>query len=149
MIDIVSKKTRSRMMSNIRSKDTKPEMIVRRYLHQNGFRYRLHMKDLPGKPDIVLPKYNVVIFVHGCFWHRHQNCKYATTPRTNRKFWNNKFSINIQRDQRNMDLLKDSGWNIIIFWECAIRNNREKNLIKLIETIVKKRTKQTSVEEIS
>jgi len=107
------------------------------------------MKDLPGKPDIVLPKYNVVIFVHGCFWHRHQNCKYATTPRTNRKFWNNKFSINIQRDQRNMDLLKDSGWNIIIFWECAIRNNREKNLIKLIETIVKKRTKQTSVEEIS
>ena len=149
MIDIVSKKTRSRMMSNIRSKDTKPEMIVRRYLHQNGFRYRLHMKDLPGKPDIVLPKYNVVIFVHGCFWHRHQNCKYATTPSTNRKFWNNKFSINIQRDQRNMDLLKDSGWNIIIFWECAIRNNREKNLIKLIETIVKKRTKQTSVEEIS
>jgi len=135
MIDIVSKKTRSRMMSSIKSKDTKPEMIVRRFLHRQGFRYRLHVKELPGSPDIVLPKYRTVIFVHGCFWHQHKGCSYATIPANNKEFWLDKFSQNQLRDSRNLDDLHKLGWKTIVVWECGLRK-REKNvlhgLIKII-----------------
>jgi len=135
MIDIVSKKTRSRMMSSIKSKDTKPEMIVRRFLHRQGFRYRLHVKKLPGSPDIVLPKYRTVIFVHGCFWHQHEGCSYATMPSSNREFWLDKFSQNQLRDSRNLDDLHKLGWKTIVVWECGLRTRKKNVLHDLIKII--------------
>ena len=113
---------RSRNMSAIKSKNTKPEIKVRKVLHSMGYRFRLNSKDLPGSPDIVLPKYKTVIFVHGCFWHRHQNCKYASTPKTRQEFWNKKFNENINRDKINQENLSSKGWKIIIIWECEIKN---------------------------
>ena len=113
-------------MSRIKGKDTKPELIVRSQLHKMGFRFRLHRKDLPGKPDIVLPKYKTVIFVHGCFWHRHENCKYSSTPKTRKEFWENKFKENVIRDKSHQKKLSSIGWKIIIVWECEIK---EKNLL--------------------
>src|SRR5690554_2960017 len=100
-MDIVDESTRSRMMSAIGGRNTKPEIIVRKFLHARGFRFRLHVKDLPGRPDIVLPKWKACVFVHGCFWHRHANCRYATTPKTRPEFWAEKFRENVARDQRN------------------------------------------------
>ena len=113
---------RSRNMSAIKSKNTKPEIAVRRLLHSMGYRFRLHRKDLPGSPDIVLPKYKTVIFVHGCFWHRHENCKYASTPKTRKEFWENKFNSNKKRDQKMQKEIIDLGWKFIIIWECEARN---------------------------
>ena len=113
---------RSRNMSAIKSKNTKPEIIVRKLLHSMGYRFRLHKKDLPGSPDIVLPKYKTVIFVHGCFWHRHNNCKFATTPKTRTEFWENKFKENIERDIKNQNKLKNLGWKSRIIWECEIKD---------------------------
>ena len=113
---------RSRNMSAIKSKNTKPEIKVRKFLHSMGYRFRLHSKDLPGSPDIVLPKYKTVIFVHGCFWHRHENCKYASTPKTRQEFWNKKFNENINRDKINQENLSSKGWKIIIVWECETKN---------------------------
>ena len=113
---------RSRNMSAIKSKNTKPEIAVRKLLHSMGYRFRLHRKDLPGSPDIVLPKYKTVIFVHGCFWHRHQNCKYASTPKTRQEFWEAKFRENINRDKLNQENLSSKGWKIIIVWECETKN---------------------------
>ena len=113
---------RSRNMSAIKSKNTKPEIAVRRLLHSMGYRFRLHRKDLPGSPDIVLPKYKTVIFVHGCFWHRHENCKYASTPKTRKEFWENKFNANKIRDQKKLKEIKNLGWKFIIIWECEARN---------------------------
>ena len=113
---------RSRNMSAIKSKNTKPEIRVRKILHSMGYRFRLHSKDLPGSPDIVLPKYRTAIFVHGCFWHRHQNCKYASTPKTRQEFWNKKFNENINRDKINQENLSSKGWKIIIVWECEIKD---------------------------
>ena len=113
---------RSRNMSAIKSKNTKPEIKVRKVLHSMGYRFRLHSKDLPGSPDIVLPKYKTVIFVHGCFWHRHENCKYASTPKTRQEFWNKKFNENINRDKINQENLSSKGWKIIIVWECEIKD---------------------------
>jgi len=113
---------RSRNMSAIKSKNTKPEIAVRKLLHSMGYRYRLHRKDLPGSPDIVLPKYKTVIFVHGCFWHRHQNCKYASTPKTRQEFWEAKFRENINRDKKHQENLSSMGWKIIIVWECEIKD---------------------------
>ena len=113
---------RSRNMSAIKSKNTKPEIIVRKLLHSMGYRFRLHKKDLPGSPDIVLPKYKTVIFVHGCFWHRHHNCKFATTPKTRTEFWENKFKENIERDIKNQNKLKNLGWKSRIIWECEIKD---------------------------
>ncbi len=107
-------------MSRIRSGNTKPELIVRGLLHRMGFRFRVHRRDLPGKPDIVLPKYKTVIFVHGCFWHRHERCKKATMPATNREFWQDKFNANVARDQRNRDALRRAGWKVVVAWECRI-----------------------------
>ena len=116
---------RSRNMSAIKSKNTKPEIKVRKVLHSMGYRFRLHSKNLPGSPDIVLPKYKTVIFVHGCFWHRHENCKYASTPKTRQEFWEAKFRENINRDKLNQENLSLKGWKIIIVWECDIK---DKNL---------------------
>ena len=113
---------RARNMSAIKSKNTKPEIKVRKVLHSMGYRFRLHRKDLPGSPDIVLPKYKTVIFVHGCFWHRHENCKYASTPKTRQEFWEAKFRENINRDKLNQENLSSKGWKIIIVWECEIKD---------------------------
>jgi DNA mismatch endonuclease (patch repair protein) len=107
-------------MSQIHSKDTKPELIVRKWLWHHGYRYRLHRKDLPGKPDIVLPKYNAVIFVHGCFWHRH-DCKYASTPATRKDFWEKKLDGNVERDKVNVQRLIELKWRVLIIWECEIK----------------------------
>ncbi len=130
MVDIISEERRSWNMSRIRGKDTKPEIIVRSMLHGMGYRFRLHRKDLPGKPDIVLPKYNTVIFVHGCFWHRHKGCKYAYTPKSRIDFWNSKFDETVARDKRNRKQLEANGWNVKIIWECETKDtNRLRNII--------------------
>lgn len=109
-------------MSRIRWKDTKPEMVVRSWLHKHGYRFRLHRKDLPGKPDIALTKYKTVIFVHGCFWHRHEGCKKCTTPKTRSAFWVEKFNKNIERDAIKADKLRALGWKVLVVWECEIYN---------------------------
>jgi len=127
---------RSRNMSAIKSKNTKPEIAVRKLLHSMGYRFRLHRKDLPGSPDIVLPKYKTVIFVHGCFWHRHQNCKYASTPKTRQEFWNKKFNENINRDKINQENLSSKGWKIIIVWECEIKD-KDFDLNRLFKNEIK------------
>ena len=113
---------RSRNMSAIKSKNTRPEIKVRKVLHSMGYRFRLHSKDLPGSPDIVLPKYKTVIFVHGCFWHRHENCKYASTPKTRKEFWNKKFEENIKRDSEIQDKIKNLNWRSVVIWECETKN---------------------------
>ena len=113
---------RSRNMSAIKSKNTKPEIKVRKLLHSMGYRFRLHSKDLPGSPDIVLPKYKTVIFVHGCFWHRHENCKYASTPKTRKEFWNKKFTENKKRDSEIQEKIKILDWRSIVIWECETKN---------------------------
>ena len=121
-------------MSRIKSKDTTPERIVRSFLHRNGFRFRLHVKDLPGKPDIVLPQYKTIIEVRGCYWHRHAGCKIATNPSTNSDFWQKKFSENIARDKRTEQELKALGWNVIVVWECEVENKKyEEFLTTLIK----------------
>ena len=113
---------RSRNMSAIKSKNTKPEIAVRKVLHSMGYRFRLHGKDLPGSPDIVLPKYRTVIFVHGCFWHRHKDCKYATTPKTREEFWNNKFRSNVERDLEIQENIKNIEWRSVVIWECETKD---------------------------
>jgi DNA mismatch endonuclease, patch repair protein len=120
MADVVDKATRSRMMSGIRPQSTGPEIFIRKGLHALGFRFRLHAKDISGKPDIVLPKFRALINVHGCFWHGH-GCRYCKTPSTNTAFWLNKINTNRLRDQRTLQLQMDSGWRCLIIWECAIR----------------------------
>ena len=127
---------RSRNMSAIKSKNTKPEIAVRKLLHSMGYRFRLHRKDLPGSPDIVLPKYKTVIFVHGCFWHRHENCKYASTPKTRQEFWEAKFRENINRDKLNQENLSSNGWKIIIVWECEIKD-KDFDLNRLFKNEIK------------
>jgi DNA mismatch endonuclease (patch repair protein) len=122
LADHISKQKRSWNMSRITSKDTKPEIVVRFLLHSLGYRFRLHRKDLPGKPDIVLPKYKTVIFVHGCFWHRHEGCKKATTPKSNMEYWLNKFARNISNDIRHKRELQELGWSVIVIWECETKN---------------------------
>ena len=121
MIDVVDQKTRSRMMSGIRGKDTRPEMLVRSGLHRLGFRFRLHARNLPGSPDLVLKRYRAVVFVHGCYWHRHEGCRYATTPATRPEFWQEKFEANVERDQRHQKMLREAGWRVFVVWECALR----------------------------
>lgn len=122
MSDVHSKKTRSYNMSQIKGKDTKPEMLVRKFLHANGFRYKLHDKSLPGKPDIVLPKYKTIIEVQGCYWHGHENCKYFILPKSNTEFWENKIDGNIKRDIKNHKKLNELGWQLIILWECELKS---------------------------
>lgn len=121
MADVHSKAVRSYNMSRIRSKDTKPEMLVRRFLHAHGFRYRLHDKKLPGKPDIVLPKYKTVIFIHGCFWHGHEGCKYYVVPKTRTEWWVKKICRNKELDTANETGLRRQGWNILTIYECNLK----------------------------
>lgn len=125
MVDFLSPAKRSERMSRIRSSNTSPELALRRALHALGFRFRLHRKDLPGKPDIVLPRYRTVVFVHGCFWHRHAGCKIATTPQSNTGFWVEKFDRNVARDSRSRELLETQGWKVIIAWECQLGSRRK------------------------
>jgi DNA mismatch endonuclease (patch repair protein) len=113
--------TRSRNMAAIRGKDTAPELAIRRILHAMGMRFRLHRKDLPGSPDIVLPRHRTVVFVHGCFWHRHEGCRYITTPKTRQEFWLAKFESNVFRDRRNQAKLEQLGWHVLVVWECELR----------------------------
>ena len=120
MVDVVDKATRSRMMSGIRAKNTRPEIFLRKGLHSLGFRYRLHAKDIPGKPDVVIPKYNALIEIYGCFWHGH-GCHYSKTPTTNVRFWKNKIIENRNRDKRNLGRQLEAGWRCLVVWECAIR----------------------------
>src|SRR6185312_12524465 len=116
MADVHSKEIRSKNMAAIKGKNTKPEMLVRKFLHANGYRYRLHDKKLPGKPDIILPKYKTVIFVHGCFWHAHENCRYAVMPKSNTEYWTGKISGNVSRDFAAKKKLLEIGWKIIVVW---------------------------------
>jgi len=132
MSDTLSKERRSWNMSRIRSMNTAPEQYVRSMLYRRGYRYRLNVKTLPGSPDIVLQKYRLVIFVHGCFWHRHENCKLAATPKQNATFWQSKFEQNIKRDQSNQQRLKEMGWRVCIVWECQIEAMTEKILSELV-----------------
>ena len=122
MADTMSPQQRHRCMAAIKGKDTKPEMIVRKYLHSLGYRYGLHNKKLPGCPDLVLRKYRTVIFIHGCFWHGHEDCKYYRIPKTNEEFWQKKITRNRQRDIESERLLKQKGWNVITIWECDLKN---------------------------
>lgn len=121
MADVHSKEIRSKNMAAIKGRDTGPEMLVRRFLHANGFRYRLYDKKLPGKPDIVLPKYKTVIFIHGCFWHGHKNCRYFVVPKTRTDWWLNKINGNIANDKKVRSALKKDGWKIITIWECKLK----------------------------
>jgi DNA mismatch endonuclease (patch repair protein) len=124
-------------LSSVKSKDTKPEMIVRKFLHKNGYRFRLIIKDLPGRPDLVLKKYNSVVFVNGCYWHRHKGCIRSSTPKKNIKFWSEKFKKNIKRDRINYIQLKKMGWFVIVLWECEINNGEFKNkLVKSLKGII-------------
>lgn len=120
-MDTVDPKKRSEMMSHIRSKNTKPELLIRSLLHRSGFRFRIHRRDLPGCPDIVLPKYKTIIFVHGCFWHQHPGCRKATIPETNRDFWTEKLAKNTTRDFLICNELKKQGWKTIIVWQCELK----------------------------
>lgn len=129
MADVHEPKVRSYNMSRIKGKNTKPEIIVRKFLFSKGFRYRLHVKNLPGKPDIVLPKYKIVIFIHGCFWHSHENCKYAAVPKSNIDFWNKKLSGNKEKDKVNEALLKKACWKVIKIWECELKTNVQTNTL--------------------
>lgn len=136
-MDIVDRVTRSRMMSGIRAKDTKPELVVRSYLHRSGLRFRLH-STLPGKPDLVLPGFRTVVFVHGCFWHRHPRCRFTTTPASNVKFWHKKFAENIRRDayvQRQLTVL---GWRVLIIWSCELNERKLRALANIIKRQPKK-----------
>lgn len=135
MVDIVDKQTRSRMMAGIKGKDTQPEMKVRCFLHAKGFRYRLHIHTLPGTPDICLPAYRVVIFVHGCFWHRHKGCTLSYVPASNKDMWREKFKKNIERDRKSINSLIHTGWRVIVLWECGLRRNEPASLDWLPEAI--------------
>ena len=130
MADDRSPAMRSQNMSRIRSRDTSPELRVRSLIHRAGYRYRLHVKEMPGKPDIVMSRYRTVIFVNGCFWHRHPNCRYASTPKTNVDYWQRKFERNVARDRTAHDELARDGWKILVIWECQTRD--KKSLATLI-----------------
>lgn len=137
MTDTMTPEQRSRCMSAIKSNDTKPEMLVRKYLHGMGLRYGLHNKKLPGSPDIVLRKYKTVIFINGCFWHGHDNCRYYRLPKSNIEFWQTKINRNRERDKRDIEALRKRGWRVIVIWECELRTKelRQQTLQKLFFSI--------------
>jgi len=130
--DSFSRENRSEIMSHIKSKNTKPEYVVRSALHKMGYRFRLHRRDLPGTPDIILPKYRIAIFVHGCFWHQHPGCKRATKPKQNAAYWEKKLTRNIERDQKAQQALREMGWRVIVVWECRIDKEIEALLAELL-----------------
>lgn len=134
-MDVHDKQTRSYNMSQIKSKNTKPEELVRKYLFSQGFRYRKNDKRLPGSPDIVLPKYKTVIFINGCFWHGHEGCKYFVWPKSNKEFWKSKIETNIARDKKKKLLLEELGWKVIVVWECELKSDKTKTLERLLERI--------------
>ena len=136
MADIKTKESRSFNMSRIRGTNTQPEVKVRQYLFSKGFRYRKNDKRLPGTPDIVLPKYHTVVFVNGCYWHRHANCKYATTPSSNAEFWITKFSKNVENDKKNSIALTSMGWAVLTVWECEIKKDFDATMIRLESQIL-------------
>jgi DNA mismatch endonuclease (patch repair protein) len=136
MADVHSKETRSYNMSRIRSKDTTPELLVRRFLHGHGYRYTLHNKKLPGKPDIALAKYKTVIMIHGCFWHGHEGCKYFSIPKTRTEWWENKINGNMANDEKAGKALQELGWKIINIWGCELKKDKlEKTLQDLLKQI--------------
>ena len=136
-MDVHNKKTRSYNMSRIKGKNTKPEEIVRKYLFSQGFRYRKNDKRLPGKPDIVLPKYKTVVFVNGCFWHKHEGCKYFVWPKTNVEFWKQKIDSNIVRDKKQYEELRNDGWYIIIVWECELKKKQKSETLERLADKIK------------
>ncbi len=125
MTDHVDTATRSKIMASVAGKNTGPEIALRRDLHARGYRFRLHRKDLPGKPDLVLPKYRLAIFVHGCYWHRHPGCVYASTPKSHVEFWQEKFARNVERDKRQQAELIEKGWRVLVIWQCGLRFCRD------------------------
>jgi DNA mismatch endonuclease (patch repair protein) len=135
MTDVHDSQTRSRNMAAIRNSNTKPELRVRQELHRRGFRYSLKNKSLPGKPDVVLSKYRVAVFVHGCFWHRH-NCKYFKLPKTNTEFWKNKISANVKRDTDVIRQITDIGYRVLVIWECSFKGKNKERLDSLFERII-------------
>jgi DNA mismatch endonuclease (patch repair protein) len=130
MPDVFNPEERSRIMAKVRGENTSPERLVRSLIHKMGYRFRLNVKDLPGKPDIVLKKHKKVIFVHGCFWHQHEGCPHAARPSSNTEYWNKKLDRNMLRDREHMHKLEYLGWNVLIVWECETRD-REKLIDKL------------------
>lgn len=138
MSDKLTPEKRSWNMSRIKGKDTKIEVEVRKYLFSKGYRFRKNDKRYPGKPDIVLPKYHVAIFVHGCFWHRHEGCKDATTPKTRTEFWLEKFDKNVKNDQIKQEKLRELGWKVIVIWECELKRNFQKTMDKVEKELTRK-----------
>lgn len=135
-MDDLTAEQRHKNMSNIHSSNTKPEEIVRKYLFQKGFRYRKNDKRYPGKPDIVLPKYRVVIFVHGCFWHQHKDCRYAVLPKSNPDYWLPKLTRNMERDDKSINALQELGWRVIIVWECALKPKQRSSCLEQLPRII-------------
>lgn len=135
MADVHSPEKRSYNMSRIHAKGTKPEETVRKYLFSKGFRYRKNGPRLPGKPDIVLPKYKTVVFVNGCFWHRHEGCKYFVWPKNNAEFWRKKIMSNVERDNRNYSELKEKGWSVVVIWECELKDRRSETLSSVAKSL--------------
>lgn len=135
MTDILTPEQRSWNMRQIKGKDTQIEVMTRKFLFQKGFRFRKNDRRYPGKPDIVLPKYNTIVFINGCFWHRHENCKLATMPKTRTEFWEKKLNRNAENDKRNVRLLEDDGWRVITLWECKLKGDFDGEMRRLIEFI--------------
>lgn len=134
MTDVYSKEKRSWIMSRVKGRDTKPEILVRSLVHRMGFRFRMHRRDLPGNPDIVLTRHGKVIFVHGCFWHGHKKCSRAKRPSTNKRFWNKKLDANIERDKRIQKELRKKGWKVLVVWGCE--TNKPGKLLRKLETFL-------------
>ncbi|MBS4785755.1 MAG: DNA mismatch endonuclease Vsr [Clostridiales bacterium] len=141
-MDNHSKETRSYNMSMIKSSGTKPEETVRKYLFSKGLRYRKNVKTLPGKPDVVLPKYKTIVFVNGCFWHGHKGCKYFVLPKTNMEFWTEKITTNIKRDEITYKKLQDMGWNVLIVWECELKKDKRENTLEYLYYNILRNTKE-------
>lgn len=135
MPERISPETRSRMMAGIRGRDTKPELMIRCYLHAQGFRFRLVARDLPGRPDIVLPRWKVVVFAHGCFWHGHRDCSFFRLPKTRPEFWEAKIRRNAERDSDAIAQLRELGWRVAVIWECALRKDPERTLDRLVSFV--------------
>ena len=136
MADTFTKEARSALMAKVRGRDTKPELIVRRTLHALGYRFRLQARELPGRPDIVMRPRRKAIFVHGCFWHRHEGCRFTTTPKTRSEFWNAKFEANVARDNSAVEALVADGWRVLVIWECQTKPDRVKHLPSLLESFI-------------
>jgi DNA mismatch endonuclease (patch repair protein) len=144
-MDKLSKEHRSWNMSRIPGENTSPELLVRSLLHRSGFRFRVHRRDLPGSPDVVLPRHRVVVFVHGCFWHRHSRCRLASMPKSRQEFWKSKFLDNVRRDRRVVSQLKKLGWRVIVIWECQTRDPLR--LAKLIRRVLPPVTKRRTIDD--